>query len=229
VPARRQLQQANVAVSSRMEMSARDWSQQYESLKKRIQNQRINGIRFTADDKRLIEKQISILEVQLKTMSGQALQYELAPSEIARRELLLTNMKALTQNLFTGVSQTSSNTGTPGKLSSPYTSSTGTGGRKQQQQQTQEQIMKVQDEMVLEIGKGVGRLHGKALVIGEEAKAHVRLLDDLDSNVEIASAALAQEAKHAAETKDKGKVCYMYICIAVEVLVLVLMLALAFS
>lgn len=211
----------------KMEMSSRDWTQQYESLKKRIQNQRINGIRFTADDMRLIEKQISILEAQLKTMSNQALQYELAPSEIARREILLANIKTLTQNLFSRPNQGPPAVGAPGKPTSPYTSQTGAGGR--QQLQTQEQIMKLQDEMVLEIGTGVSRLHGKALVIGEEAKAHVRLLDDLDTNVEIASAALAQEAKHAAETKEKGKVCYMYICIAVEVVVLFIMLMLAFG
>ncbi len=50
--------------------------------------------------------------------------------------------------------------------------------------------MKAQDDMLLDIESGVGRLHEKALVIGDEARQHNRLLDDLDSNVDIATAAL---------------------------------------
>ena len=209
-----------------MELSSRDWSQQYESLKKRIQNQRISGAIFTSDEIRQIEKQIGTLEVQLKSMSGKALQYELAASEIARRETLLENMKTMTSNLF-GKSSGGSGLGgsnQTGKDKSPYSSS---GGASQSQLQHQAAVMKMQDEMVLEIGAGVGRLHGKAQTIGEESKAHVRLLDDLDSNVDIATAALQQEAQHAAEIKEKGKVCYMYICIGIEVVVLFIMIIVA--
>lgn len=207
-----------------MEMSSRDWTQQYESLKKRIQNQRINGVNFTNEDIRMIEKQISILEAQLKTMSGNALEYELAASEIARRETLLANVKVLTGNLFARTNPHGGGGSQSGLNKSPYNS---TGGGNQVQ--TQQDIMKLQDDMVREIGTGVDRLHGKARIIGEEAKAHVRLLDDLDTNVEIASAALQAEAHHAAEIKEKGKVCYMYICIAVEIAVLLLLLILAFG
>ena len=129
----------------------------------------------------------------------------------------------MTGNLFARPS--SSGAGSQGgQNKSPYNSSSGGG-----QLQTQQDIMKLQDDMVREIGTGVDRLHGKARIIGEEAKAHVRLLDDLDTNVEIASAALHAEAQHAAEIKEKGKVCYMYICIAVEVAVLLLMVILAFG
>ena len=39
---------------------------------------------------------------------------------------------------------------------------------------------------------------------GEEAKAHTRLLENFDSNIEIATAALQEEARHAAEIKEKG-------------------------
>ena len=83
--------------------------------------------------------------------------------------------------------------------------------------------MRLQDEMVVELGEGVGRLHkqvswrlnhtpdlleayflrcfilnillmvvqiNEALDIGEETKIHMRLLDNLDSDVEIATSAL---------------------------------------
>jgi hypothetical protein len=205
-----------------MEMSSRDWTQQYEALKRKIQHQRISGVSFTPDDIRLLHKQMSILEAQLKTMSGNALEYELVASEIARRETLLANVKALIGNLYVSGGQNSGAGSLSGKQTSPYTSNP-----VQSQAQRQADMMKLQDDMLNEIGTGVGRLHGKALIIGEEAKAHVRLLDDLDSNVEIASAALQAEAKHAAEIKEKGKVCYMYICIAVECAVLLLLIILA--
>lgn len=60
--------------------------------------------------------------------------------------------------------------------------------------------MALQDDMLLDIEKGVDRLHQQALQIGDEAKGQTRLLDDLDSNVDIATAALQAEAKHAQVT-----------------------------
>ena len=49
--------------------------------------------------------------------------------------------------------------------------------------------------MISDIEVGVDRLHGQALAMGEETKSHVRLLDGLDSNVEVATAALQAEAQ----------------------------------
>lgn len=201
-----------------MELSSRNWAQQFESLKKRIQNQRINGMSFTTEDIRYINKQVSMLDSQLKTMAGNALHYELAASEIARRETLMENMKKQTFN------SNSNGNANANSVRSPFTSI-----EQSQQTQMQADVIRMQNEMILEIGSGVDRLHEKALVIGEEAKSHVRLLDDLDSNVEIATAALQAEAAHAAEIKEKGKVCYMYICIAVEVVILFIMIMLAFA
>ena len=207
-----------------MEMSSRDWTHQFESLKKRIQNQRISGVAFTANDIRTYHQHIGTLETQLKTMSGNPMRYELVASEIARRETLLGNIKSLVSNLVVNGGQNSGPSVSSGKPTSPYPSSAGFGPV-----QTQAALMRLQDDMVDEIGAGLGRLHGKALLINEEARAHVRLLDDLDTNVEIASAALHTEALHAAEIKEKGKVCYMYICIFVECVVLLLLIILAFK
>ncbi len=62
-----------------------------------------------------------------------------------------------------------------------------------------------------------------------EAKAHTRLLDDLDSNVDIATAALQAEAKHAEKIKEQTQMCWMYICIAVEVIILFLLIVVMFT
>ncbi|KAJ1433302.1 hypothetical protein B484DRAFT_447305 [Ochromonadaceae sp. CCMP2298] len=197
------------------DLSARDWSQQYEGLKKRIQNQRIANVEFTYSEKQQISKLIDTLASQLRIMGSNPLQYELVASEIARRETLIENLRKSTSNLFS--SNAGSGFGGSGSQSAPSPYSSG-------QSQRQMDMIKLQDMMILEIGMGVDRLHGKALMIGDETKHHVRLLDDLDSNVDIATAALREEAAHAAEIKEKGKVCYMYICIAVEFVILLLLI-----
>jgi hypothetical protein len=89
--------------------------------------------------------------------------------------------------------------------------------------------MRLQDDMILEIGDGVDRLHRQAVGIGDEAKIHVRLLDDLDSNVGIATSALQAESAHAERIKTQSQICYMYICIAIEVILIVLLLIVAFK
>jgi t-SNARE complex subunit (syntaxin) len=200
------------------DISAREWGTQYDALKKRIQNQRINGVQFSSEDVRMIEKSVGTLEAQLKTMSANVLQYELSASEVARREVQITNMKKTTSVLF-------GKTSAGGGIAPLNISSAGSSG----QAQSQAQIMKQQDEMILEIGSGVDRLHHKAILIGDEAKTHTRLLDALDTNVESATDALQAETAHAAEIREKGKVCYMYICIVVEIIVLLLLVILAFS
>jgi len=89
--------------------------------------------------------------------------------------------------------------------------------------------MKVQDEMLLDIGAGVQRLHHQALTIGDEAKMSSRLLDDLDGNVEMATQALHAEAKHAKEIREKTRNCWLYVCIAAEVVVILILLIIAFG
>ena len=69
----------------------------------------------------------------------------------------------------------------------------------------------------------------QAHIIGDEAKIHVRLLDDLDGNVELATAGLQNETKHAETMRAKSKMCYMYICVFMEVIVLIILVIVAFS
>ena len=89
--------------------------------------------------------------------------------------------------------------------------------------QRQHDIMRIQDEMILDIGSGVDRLHEQAKAIGDEARIHTRLLDDLDGTVELATAGLQAEAKHAAMVKEKSRMCWLYICIIVEIVIILLL------
>lgn len=89
--------------------------------------------------------------------------------------------------------------------------------------------MQEQDQMLLQIESGLGKLHTQALEIGDETKLQSKLIDELDSQVDITTLALQNEAKHAEKIKEKTKACYMYLCIVVEVIILVLLLILSFS
>jgi hypothetical protein len=121
-------------------------------------------------------------------------EFELAPSETARRELLLENLNKVISNLSKGNNSLNNNntygvgyTGTIGSSGSSSgsmkgSSSIGNGNGKLSPTSSYNvdvsnplsikdrsltyEIMKKQDEMVLEIGQGVERLHNKALVIG---------------------------------------------------------------
>ena len=137
-------------------------------------------------------------------MSIKSFEFELAPSETARRELLLENLSKViinfsSNNLNVGLNNKNNNaygvgyTGTIGNSSSSSSSalkgssnnsSIGNGNgklsptssygadvsnplsMKDRSLTLTNEIMKKQDEMVLEIGLGVERLHNKALVIG---------------------------------------------------------------
>lgn len=94
--------------------------------------------------------------------------------------------------------------------------------------QRQKDMIKLQDEMLEDMSKGLDRIHGQALAINDETKVHVRLLDDLDTNVDLAANALQAEAKHAERIKDTANVCWMYICIVVEVIVMIILLIVIF-
>ena len=69
----------------------------------------------------------------------------------------------------------------------------------------------------------------QAHIIGDEAKIHVRLLDDLDGNVELATAGLQSETRHAETIRAKSRMCYMYICVFVEVILLLILAVVAFT
>lgn len=56
---------------------------------------------------------------------------------------------------------------------------------------------------------------------------HVRLLSDIDYDVEKAMGGLRTETKHAMETRKKTGNCHLYVCIVVLLIVLVLLLVLS--
>eukprot|EP01039_Chlorochromonas_danica_P008276 gene8276-9125_t len=209
---------------------AREWSVQYESLKRKISYLRINSNGFPPEEVSSIATTLQTLDGQLKVMTASPLQYEIPASELARRQVLIDNLKKfmVTSGSSTRAPAMASSPKNNGSASSSSTYNPVTTSDRALVQRQQE-VIKLQDTVLLDIERGVDRLHQQALQIGDETKAQVHLLDDLDSNVDIASAALQAEAKHTERIKDKAQMCYMYICVAVEILILFLLIVVMFA
>ncbi len=95
--------------------------------------------------------------------------------------------------------------------------------------QRQRDIIKLQDEIVDDISRGVDVLHHQAIHIGEEAKVHQQILGQLDLQVDRAADGLKQEARHADNVRIKSNVCGMYVCVLVEVIVIIILLIVWFT
>jgi hypothetical protein len=133
--------------------------------------------------------QLAAISQSVKSLSTQLRQFEARPgdfginrAELARRRSLI---EGLEKQLAT-LSGSSSNSGA-------RTAATAGNGRLAQQRET----MREHDRIVEDLGKGVSRLHQTSTMINDEANLHVRLLSDMDVDVERASAGLRQEAQHA--------------------------------
>ena len=196
-------------------MSNRDWTSLYDATKRRIISRRQMGQSVPAQESKGINESIAQLDAQLKLMMSSPMEYELAASEIARRQVLVESLQKMMQNTTSsvqsfGVQSSSGGSVNTGTFNPMATTDKGL-------VQRQKDIIKLQDEMILDIGAGVDRLHAHAVGIGEETKAQTRLLDDLELNVDDTSDALNAEAKHANQVKEKAASCGIYICVAIEV------------
>lgn len=65
--------------------------------------------------------------------------------------------------------------------------------------------------------------------IGQETKVQVKIIEDLDRHVDVATEGLQQETKHAEQIRRKGQVCYMYICIVIEIVIILILVILTFA
>mmetsp|Transcript_12743 Transcript_12743/g.19193 ORF Transcript_12743/g.19193 Transcript_12743/m.19193 type:complete len:205 (+) Transcript_12743:55-669(+) len=204
-----------------MTFTAREWLQLYESSRRQIQQRRRGGSGLSDSEGRALKSAIATLSSQLKIMQSNLMEYEIAASEVARRQTLLENL----QKQLTYVAIPSSQSGgAPMEMSSNPLQTSDKG-----LVQRQQDVMRMQDDMLQDIGKGVDRLYGQATTIGEETKTHIKLLDNLEGHVDDATDALTSEAKHAEEVRRKAQGCYMYICIAIEFVIILLLLVIGFA
>lgn len=160
-------------------------------------------------------------------------------SEVARRQVILDNLKKQMSLLVVSGSPLSPGSGAPntsnnsGRNSSSTFSELGMNPLQNQTSaglaQRQQEVIKLQDDMLEDLSKGVDRLHGQAVQIGEEASNQTKLLDKLDNQVEGATTELREQAAHAEKINRSTRMCSYYMCVAAEVVVIVVLLIFMFG
>jgi hypothetical protein len=127
---------------------------------------------------------------------------------------------------------TNSSIGDGGNANSNASSRTVPSGDDQTQSaymQTTKTVMEAQDDLLLSLGEGVGRLKTTAGLINEEATLHSKLLDDMDGDVEKAQSTLVAETRHAMKIRQESSVCRLYLVIMALVALMVMLLVLGMS
>ena len=76
--------------------------------------------------------------------------------------------------------------------------------------------------MIDQLAVGVGRLKNQSMAIGEEADAHVNLLDQMDTGLDLAHEQLQNETRRAASIRQEGSLWRLQLIVAGLFLLLVL-------
>ena len=85
--------------------------------------------------------------------------------------------------------------------------------------------LRQQDDMIDELAVGVGRLKNQTNLIHQEANAHVRLLDEMDDNVDLANQGLEEETRRAMRLREEKSVWRLHlIIIGLSILLFLLIL-----
>jgi len=89
--------------------------------------------------------------------------------------------------------------------------------------------MKQQDDMIDELAVGVSRLRDQTQVIGDEARMHVNLLNDMETNLDTAHAGLESETRRAAQLREDQSVWRLQLTVAGLAVLFVLLILLGLS
>jgi hypothetical protein len=183
-------------------MSIAEWDNEYARLARAASQMRTTGILTGSGDVRSLQQGLQRLDGALDNLP-------LQQGEIQRRRRLIHHLQ-----------QTSTGT----------TSSSGGGGGGQQQQQSQmSAAMRQQDDMIDELAVGVNRLKHQTIAIGDEAKLHVNLLSDMETNLDTAYAGLEGETRRAAQLKEDSSIWRLQLIVAGLSVLLILLILLGLS
>ena len=93
--------------------------------------------------------------------------------------------------------------------------------------QQQQMMLKEQDLIVGEIGRGMDRLYDRAVTIKDESSLHIKLLDGIDTDVDHAMNDLRSETARANAVRRTSSNCPYYVTIVVLLGVLCLLIILS--
>ena len=192
--------------SSKSSSSSLSWDDRYKQVKKQISDclveKRCKGeniIKSTIHD---ITKSIDGLD---KDSSSRI------DSETAKRKLLIDTLRknlCLLSPPLPSSSRSSfaSNTSiNPLQISRPSNNNSNTNDKTSDRIliDRQKDIIRIQDDMLEDIDKGIGRIKEQALTINDELKLQNKILTKLDHQVDDATEGLREEARHAEQIRQK--------------------------
>ena len=161
-----------------------------------------------------VQAGINRLGSQLSTLEGNL---ALGPAEAARRKSLLDGLRGqLASDPATSAAAAAA--------SPPGGGGGGWGGGNGGESSTAAALRR-QDDMIDELAVGVGRLKSQTNLIHQEASSHVRLLDEIDSNVDLANRGLEEETRRAMRLREEKSVWKLHlIIVGLSVLLFLLVL-----
>lgn len=190
-----------------------EWDNDYARVARVASQLRTQGLAasLVSVDPQQLQQHITRLDSALSTLP-------LSSVEIQRRRRLIQHLR---------MNNTNSQFGTPG---SDANSSMSGGGQRQQQSQSHiSQAYRQQEDMIDELAVGVSRLKDQTQVIGDEARMHVNLLGEMETNLEAAHSGLDAETKRAAKLKEDQSVWRLQLIVAGESILFILLLFLGLS
>ena len=151
-----------------------------------------------------IQTGLSRLDTQLHNLESSM---SVSSAEASRRRTLLEGLRT----------QLSEITGT--------TNSGGGGGGYGRGESAAAAALRHQDDMIDDLAVGVGRLKTQTHMIHDESRAHVRLLDEMDNNVDLANQGLEEETRRAMRLREEKSVWRLHlIIVGLSVLLFLLIL-----
>jgi hypothetical protein len=186
-------------------MSIADWDNEYARLARAASQMRTTGILTGSGDVRSLQQGLQRLDGALENLS-------LQQGEIQRRRRLIQHLQ-----------QTSTGTASSGG------NGNGGGGGGGGQQSQMAMAMRQQDDMIDDLAVGVNRLKHQTVAIGDEAKLHVNLLSDMETNLDAAHAGLEGETRRAAQLKEDQSIWRLQLVVAGLSVLLILLIFLGLS
>lgn len=192
-------------------MSVAEWDNEYARLARTASQLRTAGIVKQPSDIRTLQLELQNLEYSLQSLPIQ-------PSEIQRRKRLVQHL----QQTSIGSLPPSSSVDLMGEVGGDEFNNRG--GFPQQKQTQMAMAIRQQDDMIDELAIGMDRLKNQTIAIGDEAKLHINLLNDMENNLDLAQDSLEAQTRHAAQLRHDQSLWKLQLIVAGLFLLLILLI-----
>uniref|UniRef100_A0A7S2U747 t-SNARE coiled-coil homology domain-containing protein n=1 Tax=Attheya septentrionalis TaxID=420275 RepID=A0A7S2U747_9STRA len=179
------------------------WDDDYARLARASSQLRATGSASRLPPGPSRDAQINSIRAGIDRLLNELQHISLTGGEVNRRRHLCENLRT---TLVSGPQNT-------GHTNSSLYESSQQNNNQQQMSQTS-MALRQQDGMIDELAVGVSRLKDQTRLIGDEARLHVQLLDDIDNDVERAQEGMEAETRRAKQLKEDKSVWKLYFWIA---------------